>query len=88
MWPMGPKIQPSILYRAERGGFRQGMSVFQGGGNFMDVFLQGFATVLQPQYLLFMFGGVALGLFIGFLPGLSGGMGIGLMLPFTSTWSP
>jgi putative tricarboxylic transport membrane protein len=54
----------------------------------MDVFLQGFATVLQPQYLLFMFGGVALGLFIGFLPGLSGGMGIGLMLPFTSTWSP
>ena len=54
----------------------------------MDVFLQGFATVLQPQYLLFMFGGVALGLFIGFLPGLSGGMGIGLMLPFTFHMEP
>lgn len=54
----------------------------------MDVFLQGFATVLQPQHLLFMFGGVALGLLIGFLPGLSGGMGIGLMLPFTFHMEP
>ena len=44
--------------------------------------------MLQPQYLLFMFGGVALGLFIGFLPGLSGGMGIGLMLPFTFHMEP
>ena len=35
-----------------------------------------------------MFGGVALGLFIGFLPGLSGGMGIGLMLPFTFHMEP
>ena len=54
----------------------------------MGVFLQGFTTVLQPHYLLFMFGGVALGLVIGFLPGLSGGMGIGLMLPFTFHMEP
>jgi len=54
----------------------------------MEIFLQGFSTVLQPQYLLFMFGGVALGLIIGFLPGLSGGMGIGLMLPFTFHMEP
>ncbi|MBQ9562454.1 MAG: tripartite tricarboxylate transporter permease [Lachnospiraceae bacterium] len=54
----------------------------------MDIVLQGFRTVLQPQYLIYMFGGVALGLFIGFLPGLSGGMGIGLMLPFTFHMQP
>ena len=54
----------------------------------MDVFLQGFATVLQAHYLPYMFGGVALGLIIGFLPGLSGGMGVGLMLPFTFHMDP
>ncbi|MBR6114234.1 MAG: tripartite tricarboxylate transporter permease [Oscillospiraceae bacterium] len=54
----------------------------------MEIVLQGFRTVLQPHYLVFMFGGVALGLFIGFLPGLSGGMGIGLMLPFTFHMEP
>lgn len=54
----------------------------------MDIFLQGFATVLQPHYLPYMFGGVALGLIIGFLPGLSGGMGVGLMLPFTFHMDP
>ena len=54
----------------------------------MEVFLQGFATVLQAHYLPYMFGGVALGLIIGFLPGLSGGMGVGLMLPFTFHMDP
>jgi putative tricarboxylic transport membrane protein len=54
----------------------------------MDVFFSGFAVILQPHYLVFMFLGVAMGLIIGFLPGLSGGIGIGLMLPFTFHMDP
>lgn len=54
----------------------------------MDVFFSGFSVILQPHYLVFMFLGVALGLIIGFLPGLSGGIGIGLMLPFTFHMDP
>lgn len=54
----------------------------------MSTFLSGFAMVLQPHYLVYMFLGVGLGMVIGFLPGLSGGMGIGLMLPFTFHMEP
>ncbi|PNV60436.1 hypothetical protein C0033_19370 [Clostridium sp. chh4-2] len=54
----------------------------------MGTFLSGFAVVLQPLYIGYMVLGVALGLVIGFLPGLSGGIGIGLMLPFTYHMEP
>lgn len=50
---------------------------------FVQYFIGGFATVLQPIYILYMVVGVSFGLILGFLPGMNGGMGIALMLPFT-----
>jgi len=49
----------------------------------MEYFLQGFTTLLSGPYLLYIFAGVALGLVLGALPGLTGSLGIALMLPFT-----
>ena len=50
----------------------------------MSYFFAGFAQILSdPQYLMFMFAGVALGMVLGCLPGLTGSLGIALMLPFT-----
>ena len=50
----------------------------------MSYFFSGFAQILSdPQYLMFMFAGVALGMVLGCLPGLTGSLGIALMLPFT-----
>lgn len=54
----------------------------------MELFLQGFVEILHVQYLLYMFSGVALGMILGVLPGLTGSMGIALMLPFTFTMEP
>ena len=49
----------------------------------MQHFIEGFSVIFQMQYLLYMFGGVGIGLILGCLPGLTGSMGIALMLPFT-----
>ncbi len=46
-------------------------------------FLSGFEMVLHWHYVAYMFVGVAFGLLLGFLPGLHGGTGMALMLPFT-----
>ena len=46
---------------------------------------QGFFNALTPINLLAMAGGVALGIIIGCLPGLSAAMGVALMLPLTFT---
>ena len=46
---------------------------------------QGFLSALTPINLLAMAGGVALGIIIGCLPGLSAAMGVALMLPLTFT---
>jgi putative tricarboxylic transport membrane protein len=54
----------------------------------MDAFITGFSIILQWQYILIMFGGVTLGMVLGALPGLTGGMGIALMLPFTFSMEP
>ena len=54
----------------------------------MDAFLSGFAVILSPYYMGFMIIGVSVGLMVGFLPGLTGGIGIGLMLPFTFGMDP
>lgn len=55
----------------------------------MEYFLQGFVTIFTGgPYLLYMFGGVALGLILGALPGLTGSLGIALMLPFTYQMEP
>ena len=46
---------------------------------------QGFISALSILNLLAMIGGVALGIVIGCLPGLSAAMGVALMLPLTFT---
>ena len=51
-------------------------------------FFQGFGMIAELQYIAMMFGGVTFGLILGALPGLTGSMGIALMLPFTFTMPP
>lgn len=48
-------------------------------------FFVGFSIILQWKFVLYMFGGVFFGLLLGALPGLTGTLGIALMLPFTYT---
>lgn len=57
----------------------------------MDVLpniLGGFATALQPEYLLFSAIGVLLGTMVGVLPGIGPPMTIALLLPLTYTLEP
>ena len=54
----------------------------------MEMFFAGFATIMHPIYITYMFIGVSFGLILGFLPGLTGAMGIALMLPFTFEMEP
>lgn len=57
----------------------------------MEVFgdlLNGFATALQPQYLLVAALGVTLGTFIGVLPGIGPALTIALLLPLTYSFDP
>ena len=48
----------------------------------------GFINALTPINLLMMAGGVAMGIIIGCMPGLSAAMGVALMLPLTFTMKP
>ncbi len=48
----------------------------------------GFLNALSPINLLIMAGGVAMGIIIGCMPGLSAAMGVALMLPMTFTMKP
>jgi len=50
--------------------------------------LSGFATILQPEYLLYGAVGVLLGTFVGVLPGISPPLTIALLLPLTYTIDP
>ena len=45
--------------------------------------LEVLSALLDPQLLLFIFIGVAAGIFIGCLPGLTSTMGVALVLPLT-----
>jgi TctA family transporter len=58
----------------------------------MDVVLNavgsGFQQLMTPIYLAYLFGGVALGLVIGWLPGLGGISGMSIMLPFLFGMDP
>ncbi|HYH41901.1 MAG TPA: tripartite tricarboxylate transporter permease [Burkholderiales bacterium] len=54
----------------------------------MDAILAGFASLMTPQALLFMFIGVVYGLVIGILPGLGGVVAMALLLPFTYGFEP
>ena len=47
-----------------------------------DSVIQGFAFVLAPSHVLFLVIGVAGGIIVGALPGLTGSVGIILLLPF------
>jgi len=49
----------------------------------IDALLQGLAMVIQWPAIGYLFIGVASGLLIGVIPGLGGGIGIILLLPFT-----
>ncbi|MCI9857656.1 tripartite tricarboxylate transporter permease [Microbacterium proteolyticum] len=50
--------------------------------------LEGFATALQPEYLLFALLGVVIGTAVGVLPGIGPAMTVALLLPLTYTLSP
>ena len=53
--------------------------------NTLAVMGQGFLHALTPINLIMMLAGVALGIVIGCMPGLSAAMGVALMLPLTFT---
>lgn len=54
----------------------------------LQAFMNGFGMIFEVKYFLLMFGGVTFGLILGALPGLTGSMGIALMLPFTYNMEP
>ncbi|MGI6432433.1 MAG: tripartite tricarboxylate transporter permease [Sphaerochaetaceae bacterium] len=49
----------------------------------MELFISVLPSVLSPMVLLYTFIGVALGMFIGAMPGLSATMGVAILLPLT-----
>jgi putative tricarboxylic transport membrane protein len=50
--------------------------------------LEGFATALQPLYLIYALVGVTLGTAVGVLPGIGPAMTVALLLPITYTLEP
>lgn len=50
--------------------------------------LDGFATALHPEYLVFAFLGVLVGTAVGVLPGIGPAMTVALLLPLTYTLDP
>jgi putative tricarboxylic transport membrane protein len=54
----------------------------------IGLLLDGFATALQPEYLLFALIGVILGTAVGVLPGIGPAMTVALLLPLTYTLEP
>ena len=49
----------------------------------MELLLSVLPSVLSPSVLLYTFAGVALGMFVGAMPGLSATMGVAILLPLT-----
>ncbi|MBB5785501.1 tripartite tricarboxylate transporter permease [Jiangella mangrovi] len=58
------------------------------GGDLFVNLLDGFGTVLQPQYLVYGALGVLIGTFVGVLPGVGPPLTIALLLPLTYTFEP
>src|ERR671927_113238 len=54
----------------------------------IGLLMHGFAVALQPENLVLMLVGVALGVLIGVLPGLGGANGIAILLPLTFAMPP
>ena len=50
--------------------------------------LDGFATALQPAYLLYALFGVLVGTAVGVLPGIGPAMTVALLLPLTYSLDP
>lgn len=48
----------------------------------LDAILSAFSELMSVQHMLYLFGGVLLGIFVGILPGLGGIVGFSIMLPF------
>lgn len=47
-----------------------------------DTLMSAFMELMQVQHMLYLFGGVLLGIIVGILPGLGGIVGFSIMLPF------
>ena len=54
----------------------------------INALLEGFATAMQPEYLLFAFLGVLIGTAVGVLPGIGPAMTVALLLPLTKSLEP
>jgi putative tricarboxylic transport membrane protein len=54
----------------------------------ITLLVEGFATALQPEYLLYALIGVILGTAVGVLPGIGPAMTVALLLPLTYTLEP
>ena len=54
----------------------------------LSLLVDGFATALTPQNLLWALLGVVLGTFVGVLPGIGPAMTVALLLPVTFTLEP
>ena len=54
----------------------------------LDAATKAFGLIMQPERLMFLFGGVLLGLILGVIPGLGGLVGLSLLLPFTFDMDP
>lgn len=54
----------------------------------LSMLFSGFADVLQPANILFLFGGVVVGLVLGAIPGLTATMAIALVIPLTYYLTP
>ena len=48
-----------------------------------SLFFSGFGNIFSFHYISYMFLGVSFGMILGFLPGLSGPVGLALLIPFT-----
>ncbi len=55
--------------------------------NFFSL-LEGFATAMQPLYLLYALGGVLVGTAVGVLPGIGPAMTVALLMPITYSLEP
>lgn len=53
-----------------------------------DLLFNGFAEVLAPGNLIYLLGGVTVGIILGAIPGLTATMGIAMVIPLTLTLPP
>lgn len=54
----------------------------------MDALVLAIQNVFAPEHVIFLIGGVGVGVVLGAIPGLSATMGIALIIPFTLTLDP